>query len=74
MNQRGAGSNPVDHPKVKLETDMLCKRCGVAMTHGVAIKPQYEHNAFYHVPAPIPKLQMINVLKCPKCGHSENVA
>lgn len=53
---------------------MKCYRCGIEMVPGTAIKPNIDGNALTIMPvAPITAetLKLVNVWKCPTCGHSE---
>lgn len=55
---------------------MNCKYCNVPMVLGEAIKPAIDCDSRAIVPtAPIKfkDLEVIPVLKCPACGHSEHV-
>jgi hypothetical protein len=55
---------------------MKCKICNIEMTIGKAIKPNGEEGAIYVAPpANINNdtLELIEVWKCPKCGHSEYI-
>ncbi len=54
---------------------MLCPRCDIEMKWGIAIDPHSDANARYIVPrAPltIKDIELIDVLKCPKCGYSDD--
>lgn len=54
---------------------MLCPRCKIEMKIGSAIKPNVTYGELTIVPvAPIRarELEVIKVLKCPKCGYSDN--
>ena len=54
---------------------MNCPKCGTKMRLGKAIKPDTEANALYIAPQPMinaDTLELINVLKCPACGHSDD--
>jgi ribosomal protein S27AE len=54
--------------------NLRCYRCGTEMVPGVAIRPNMEEHALTIAPvAPITSetLVMVDVLKCPTCGHSE---
>jgi hypothetical protein len=45
------------------------------MELGIAIKPDMEANALYVCPQPMinaETLELIDVLKCPKCGYSDD--
>lgn len=53
---------------------MICKRCKTEMTIGIAIDPLRDERALYVAGPPrINKdtLELIEVYKCPKCGHSD---
>ena len=55
---------------------MICPKCGTEMLLGKAIKPDMEANALYICRPPMinsETLELINVLKCPVCGHSEEL-
>lgn len=55
---------------------MICPKCNVEMVKGQAIHPKGETNARYF--APFDKIlkhnevHLIPVLKCPKCGFSDD--
>lgn len=60
---------------------MNCPKCGTKMSLGKAIKPDIEAKVLYIAPkwnlAPqsminADTLELINVLKCPACGHSDD--
>ena len=54
---------------------MKCQRCDIEMEFGIAIKPDKEVNALYIHPPPMinaETLELIDVLKCPKCGYSDD--
>lgn len=54
---------------------MRCPRCDVDMVDGIAIDPKREDGAIYLFPkAPLSyvDVDLIVVLKCPKCGHSDD--
>ena len=54
---------------------MKCVRCDIEMELGIAIKPDMEANALYVCPQPMinaETLELIDVLKCPKCGYSDD--
>jgi RNase P subunit RPR2 len=53
---------------------MKCKKCETEMVIGQAIKPRGDENAIPIVPwgnITNETLEIINVWKCPNCGHSE---
>jgi hypothetical protein len=53
-----------------------CPRCDVTLELGFAIQPNIESGALTILPvAPIQSqdLTLIPVLKCPMCGHSEDI-
>ena len=53
---------------------MKCKVCGTEMELGKAIKPNIEEGALYVAPPgniTDETLEVIDVWKCPNCGHSE---
>lgn len=55
---------------------MKCKVCGAEMDIGLAIDPREEENALYIAnPGNINSedLEITEVWKCPKCGHSEKM-
>lgn len=55
---------------------MICKKCKTKMKMGIAIDPKYDQNARYIMPVGnlnSDTLELIDVWKCPKCGHSEKV-
>jgi len=54
---------------------MNCPKCGTEMKLGRAIDPIEESNCHYFAPQPLinsETLRLIDVLKCPKCGHSDD--
>jgi Zn-finger nucleic acid-binding protein len=54
---------------------MLCPRCHVELKWGIAINPHIDANARYIVPQEpltIKDIELIDVLKCPKCGYSDD--
>ena len=54
---------------------MKCPKCKIDMVDGIAIKPIEEENCRYIVPQPLitnETLEIIEVLKCPKCGYSND--
>lgn len=56
---------------------MNCPKCKTQMILGKAIKPNSEANALYVIEPPLinaKTLKLIDVLKCPACGHSDNGA
>lgn len=59
-----------------IRTDVMhCPRCNIEMKWGIAISPDMEANALYiHRPPMIntETLELIDVLKCPKCGYSDD--
>lgn len=58
------------HPK-----KMVCPRCDVEMVPGIAIDPKREENVLYAFPLrPLAyeDVDLIVVMKCPKCGHSDD--
>lgn len=55
---------------------MKCFRCDVEMISGIAIDPKREERALYIASPPNlnkDTLELIEVFKCPKCGHSEYI-
>jgi len=55
---------------------MICPKCGTEMILGKAIKPDIESNVSFIIRPPMinaETLELINVLKCPACGHSEEI-
>lgn len=55
---------------------MKCPRCDVEMVSSKAIKPSYETNVRYLVAQPLVNantLELIDCLKCPVCGHSDDM-
>lgn len=60
---------------------MICERCKlsgntVEMVEGRAIDPKYDDNARYIVgthPLKPHEVELIDVLKCPVCGHTEYI-
>ena len=55
--------------------NLKCYRCGVTMLDGIAIKPNIESNALTIMPVAqisAKELTLIDVFKCPICGHSES--
>jgi rubrerythrin len=53
---------------------MKCKVCNTEMIIGEAINPREREGALYVVPPgniTNDTLEIIEVWKCPKCGHSE---
>ena len=55
---------------------MNCPKCGTEMLLGTAIKPNTEANALYVIQPQLlnsETLKLIDVLKCPACGHSEEI-
>jgi hypothetical protein len=55
---------------------MKCKICDVEMVIGQAINPGYDENALYIAPVgniTNDTLELIDVWKCPKCGHQEYI-
>jgi hypothetical protein len=54
---------------------MNCPRCDIEMKLGIAIRPEMEWNALYVCQQPMinaETLELIDVLKCPKCGYSDD--
>lgn len=54
---------------------MKCPKCDVDMVKGKAIKSNEETNCRYLVPIQLinaDTLEIISVLKCPKCGYSDD--
>jgi len=54
---------------------MKCPRCNVEMVPGKAIDPAMKSNTLYEIEIPnvtAKTLRLIDVLKCPECGHSED--
>lgn len=52
---------------------MKCPKCNTEMIIGKAIEPDMEANALYIVRPPMinaESLKLIEVFKCPNCGHS----
>ena len=57
-------------------TPTNCIKCGTELVVGTAIKPAIEYGARSIVPvAPLKahEVQLIKVMKCPSCGHSEEI-
>lgn len=55
---------------------MICPRCNIEKVLGKAIEPYRDEYAIYIAPLPsitADKLKLVDVYKCPKCGHSEKV-
>ena len=53
---------------------MKCKVCDIEMVIGQAIKPTTVEDVLYVMPEPYidnDNLEIIDVWKCPTCGHSE---
>lgn len=58
-----------------METRVKCPKCEIELVDGIAIKPDMVKNAFYCIRPPMinaETLRLINVLKCPKCGYSDD--
>jgi ssDNA-binding Zn-finger/Zn-ribbon topoisomerase 1 len=58
----------------EMSKKITCPRCDIPMILGKAIKPEEEYNCRYLVqqePINSDTLEIIDVMKCPKCGHSE---
>lgn len=53
---------------------MICEKCKVEMVYGKAIKTQEISRSCFISPAKITakNLVIIDCLKCPKCGHSDD--
>ena len=53
---------------------MLCPKCNVEMVKGIAIDPERDAYARGIVPQIryLKDPQLIDVLKCPKCGYSDD--
>ena len=54
---------------------MNCLKCETEMGLGIAIRPDTESGALYIVRPPMinaETLELIDVLKCPACGHSND--
>jgi Zn-finger nucleic acid-binding protein len=54
---------------------MICPKCNIEMIMGIAIDPKFDHRAHYIMsvkPLSHDEVDIINVLKCPKCGHSDD--
>lgn len=54
---------------------MKCLKCGIEMLPGIAIKTNTEVNALYIICQPMinaETLELIDVLKCPMCGYSND--
>ncbi len=54
---------------------MLCPRCNVELKLGIAIDPRTDKNTLFYrqqYPLTADELELINVLKCPKCGYSDD--
>lgn len=54
---------------------MNCAKCGTEMVPGKAIRPDTEHGALHIVQQPMitaETMELIDVLKCPACGHSDD--
>ena len=54
---------------------MYCERCSSKMEIGIAIDPGYPENAITQF-TPLKNsdtIDIIDVFKCPKCGHSEHI-
>lgn len=53
---------------------MKCPKCNVEMKPGIAIESKYTRCCLV-IMAPVltnaENMRIINVLKCPKCGHSD---
>ena len=54
---------------------MICPKCSTTMVVGVAIRTNCANTLYIMAPAPIRanELQLIRCLKCPKCGHSDDL-
>ena len=55
---------------------MKCIKCGTEMGIGQAIKPNHEEDAIYIAPPGYinnDNLELIDVWKCPNCGHSDYI-
>ena len=52
---------------------MKCVRCNVDMSIGKAIDYDDRPFAFFRYRLNKDTLKLINVLKCPKCGHSDRI-
>lgn len=53
---------------------LRCYRCGTEMVKGTAIKPNIESDSLAVMsatPITAETIELINVWKCPTCGHSE---
>jgi predicted RNA-binding Zn-ribbon protein involved in translation (DUF1610 family) len=55
---------------------MICPKCDEKMEWGIAIHPGYEEDARYIMPQTFilnsETIKIIDVLKCPKCGFSDD--
>jgi len=54
---------------------MNCPKCETEMIPGKAIRPDTEKDVLYIVRPPMinaETLELIDVLKCPACGHSDD--
>jgi Zn-finger nucleic acid-binding protein len=54
---------------------MICPRCDIEMVPGQAIQPDRKSNVLYIAEPPMinfQTLRLIEVLKCPQCGYSDD--
>ena len=55
---------------------MICPHCKIEKVLGTAIDPERDEYAIYIArlpPIAHERLKLVDVYKCPKCGHSEKV-
>lgn len=56
---------------------MICPKCNIEMIKGIALKPLFEvgcrHIAPRNITYMLDKPEIIECLKCPKCGYSDDM-